>query len=348
MALKDIHRFAPALAAALLFGLSAPLSKLLLKDISSILLASLLYLGSGTGLLFFRALTKATRPSRKESAIGKNDLPWLAGSILAGGVAAPIALFSGLASTPASVASLLMNFEGVATAFIAAFVFREACGRKIWAAIFLILIGSAILSFEPDEWAISIAAMFVLASCIFWGIDNNLTQRISLKDPVEIAMLKGIFAGTISLALALILGSGIPALPVVFSALLLGFFSYGLSTAYFVYSLRNLGTSRTSALFGIAPFIGAAASFLLLKEQPNVLFTAALPFMLAGVYFLFSERHEHTHTHKPMEHEHPHDKDEYHLHRHDKETMGHFHLHEHAPATHTHRHTPDAHHRHRH
>jgi drug/metabolite transporter (DMT)-like permease len=313
--------FIPTLVAAALFGLSAPLSKILLGEVSGVMLASLLYLGSGIGLLFFRGTIRSRSSVRKEAGIERKDLIWLAGGILAGGVAAPIALLSGLESTPASVASLMMNFEGVATALIASFFFKEAIGRRSWVAVLLIFLGSLLLTFQPGQWAISLGALSILSACVFWGIDNNFTRNISSKDPIEIVTIKGLCAGAFSLILALLLGDNIPGMYIVLSALLLGFFSYGLSTVLFVYSLRNLGAARTGALFGTAPFIGAIASFLLLREEPNILFMVALPLMLAGVYLLFSEKHEHAHTHdlaghEHITHKHPHLPDTQHRHKH--------------------------------
>jgi drug/metabolite transporter (DMT)-like permease len=243
----------------------------------------------------------------------------------------------------------LLNFEGVATAIIAVIFFKESVDRRSWAAILLIFLGSAILTFQPGEWTISLGALGVLSACIFWGIDNNFTRNISSKDPVEIVTIKGLCAGSFSLILALLLQNSMPRLFYIFSALLLGFLSYGLSTVLFVYSLRNLGAARTGALYGAAPFIGAAASFILLNEEPNILFITALPLMLAGVYLLFAEKHDHLHTHEEIEHEHPHHGDEHHTHEHgDTDQRNQLHLHRHEPLTHSHPHTPDTHHRHEH
>jgi len=321
MAKHSFQLFIPALAAAALFGLSAPISKTLLGEVSSVMLASMLYLGSGIGLLFFRCAIPTRIPVGKEERLERKDILWLAVAILAGGVAAPIALLSGLGSTPASVASLMLNFESVATALIASLFFKEAIGRRSWIAVFLIFLGSILLTFQPGQWAFSLGALSILSACVFWGIDNNFTRNISSKDPIEIVTIKGLCAGTFSLILALLMGDNIPGMYIVLSALILGFFSYGLSTVLFVYSLRNLGAARTGALFGTAPFIGALASFLLLREDPSIFFMLALPLMLVGVYLLFSEKHEHIHTHETAGHEsvihnHPHLPDSQHRHKH--------------------------------
>lgn len=312
--------FVPIIVAAALFGLSAPLAKILLGEISGVMLASLLYLGSGVGLLFFRGAFYGKTSGQREAGIGRKDLIYLSGGIFAGGVAAPIALLSGLGSSPASVASLMMNFEGVATAIIAALFFKEAIGRRSWTAIMLVFLGSTILTFQPGQWTVSLGALSILSACVFWGIDNNFTRNISSKDPVEIVTIKGLCAGTFSLIFALLLGDNIPGMYAILSALLLGFFSYGLSTVLFVYSLRNLGAARTGAFFGAAPFIGAFASFLILREELSVLFITALPLMLAGMCLLFSENHEHVHTHyvggQELIHKHPHLPDTQHRHKH--------------------------------
>lgn len=341
-------KFLPVLLAAALFGVSAPLAKLLLANVSGVTLAALLYLGSGLGLLGYRAIRG--RHATGEAALQKRDFPWLAGAILSGGVAGPIALLVGLKHTAASVASLLLNFEGVMTALIAALFFREAVGRRIWGAVLLILLGGVILTFQPGDWRISFGAPAVLAACIFWGIDNNLTRNLSLKDPLEIVTIKGICAGSFSLALSLLLRESLPGVLFIFYGLLLGFFSYGLSTVLFIYSLRQYGAARTGTLFSTAPFLGAAVAFLLLREPVSLYFLLSLPLMLAGVYLLLSERHEHLHTHEAIEHEHPHTADEHHRHPHEApETPGeHVHRHKHEAITHQHPHTPDPHHRHKH
>jgi drug/metabolite transporter (DMT)-like permease len=230
-----------ALLAALLFGASAPLSKLLLEDISPVLLAALLYLGSGFGLLFVKIMEKAVRGEQKEARLARSDWPWLVGAILAGGVIAPIILMVSLRHTPAATASLLLNFEGVATMLIATIVFKEAIGRHAWWAIGLITLASILLSTDyTNQWGFSLSALGVLAACSMWGVDNNLTRNISAKDPLVIVTVKGLGAGLVSLIIALALGNTFPSLGITLLALLLGSLSYGLSIFLFVYAMRGL------------------------------------------------------------------------------------------------------------
>ncbi len=247
---------------------SAPISKLLLGDIEPIPLAAFLYLGSGIGLAVFQVIRRGKRPEGGEASLKRSDLGWLAGAIIAGGVIAPIILMYGLQHTPGATASLLLNFEGVATTLLAALIFKEAVSRRAWLAIIFITGASILLSVTlGEEWGISLGAVGVLAACIFWGIDNNFTRNISAKDPVSIVMIKGLAAGFFSLCLALILGNKIPDWMTVLKAMLLGSVSYGLSITLFIRAMRGLGAARTSALFGTAPLAGVALSFILLKES---------------------------------------------------------------------------------
>lgn len=343
-----------AFAAAVLFGSSAPIAKLLLGQIEPIPLAAFLYLGSGLGLLLYRSIRRIDKSSGIEARLSKDDFPWLIGAILAGGVAAPIVLLFGLRSTPAATASLLLNFEGVATTVIAALVFREAIGRQVWGAIVFITSASILLSLNPDgEWGISLGAAGVLGACILWGLDNNLTRNISAKDPLEIVTVKGIGAGSFSLLMALALHYPLPGVTAILGAMVLGFLSYGFSIVLFILAMRGLGAARTSAFFGTAPFVGGLLSIILFREFPGVLFIASLPVMVAGAVLLFIERHEHGHLHNSLEHEHRHrHEDEHHNHHHEVEVAlvngFHSHVHTHEVIEHSHPHTPDLHHRHDH
>lgn len=244
-----------ALIAALLFGASAPLAKLLLGEIEPIPLAAFLYLGSGLGLLGLKVFQRLRlKDFSEEARIEPADLKWLAGAILTGGVAAPITLMFSLKHTPAATASLLLNFEGVATALIAFFAFREAISRRAWSAIALITLASVILSVNPSaEWGFSLGALGILTACVFWGLDNNFTRNISAKDPLVIVILKGISAGSFSLLMALLLGNSLPSWTGILGALILGSLSYGASIFLFIHALRGLGAARTSALFSTAP-----------------------------------------------------------------------------------------------
>jgi drug/metabolite transporter (DMT)-like permease len=343
-----------ALVAALLFGASAPLAKALLQDVAPIPLAALLYLGCGAGALLMALVFRSRNGDEAEAPLATNDLPWLAGAIIAGGVAAPIILMFSLTATPAGTASLLLNFEGVATALIAGLAFREAIGRLAWAAIALVTLGSIILSWNANvSWGFSAGALGVMLACALWGLDNNLTRHISAKNPLTIVTVKGLAAGTFSLVLALALGNRIPEPVTAVKALLLGSVSYGLSIALFVMALRDLGAARTSALYATAPFLGMVLAITVFGEQLEPAFLFAIPLMVGGAVLLLRENHGHWHEHEALEHEHGHDHaDSHHAHldRHPEQAsdLRHSHLHQHEPVRHLHPHTPDIHHRHEH
>ncbi|WP_028308835.1 DMT family transporter [Desulfitibacter alkalitolerans] len=341
-----------AMLASVLFGASAPISKLLLGNIEPIPMAAFLYLGSGVGLLLFKIVRHMNHNFIEiEAKIDKGDIKWLIGAIIAGGVIAPIVLMFSLRNTPASTASLLLNFEGVATTLIAAIAFKEAIGRRIWLAIASITTASILLSLNLNgEWGLSIGALGVVLACTLWGIDNNFTRNISAKDPLITVTIKGIGAGVFSLILALIMHTSFPNIGTILGAMLLGCFSYGLSIVLFIFAMRNLGASRTSAFFGTAPFVGTLLSFLLFREFPSTLFYISLPIMIIGAILILGEEHGHIHIHESMEHEHRHNhNDGHHTHKHiDGEHLEHTHLHKHATIEHSHKHTPDTHHRHAH
>jgi drug/metabolite transporter (DMT)-like permease len=336
-----------AIAAAALFGVATPLAKLLTPAMSPWLLAGWLYLGSGVGLAIVRALA-----GRRGASIARTELPWLIGAIASGGIAGPLLLMWGLQGTSGSSASLLLNAEAVFTALIAWFVFRENFDRRIALGMLLIVAGAAILASPgSDRTGWSVHALGVLGACLAWGIDNNLTRKVSLADATTIAMLKGLVAGAVNVGLGLALGDGRPSSMQVAATAVLGFFSYGVSLVLFVKALRGLGTARTSAYFSTAPFVGVVASFIVLREAPAWGFFVALVLMAAGVWLHVSERHAHRHTHPPMDHEHEHVHDEHHQHAHGREVdegEPHSHPHHHEGTTHSHAHYPDAHHRHRH
>jgi len=349
---KNIYPMAQAILAAILFGISAPVSKLILGYVEPIPMAAFLYLGSGIGLLLFRIIQRLNRNNKRvEAKIVKSDVKWIIGAIIAGGVFAPIVLMFSLPNTPASIASMLLNFEGVATTLIATLVFKEAIGKRIWLAVVLITIASILLLLNFNgKFGFSIGALGVLLACILWGADNNFTRNISAKDPFIIVTIKGLGAGTFSILLALVTRSNFPGIKLVLEIMLLGFFSYGLSIVLFIYAMRSLGASRTSAFFGIAPFVGTILSFILFRELPNILFYISVPIMILGAILILGEKHGHQHSHIPLEHEHRHiHKDEHHTHKHKEgENLEHSHLHEHDNTEHIHPHKPDIHHRHRH
>jgi drug/metabolite transporter (DMT)-like permease len=350
-------RFQPALQAllaAILFGASAPLSKLLLGAVQPVPLAALLYLGSGAGAFLLLSFQHFRNRGRKvEANLTRKDLPWLAGALLAGGVAAPIILLLGLAHSPASTASMLLNFESVATTLIAVFFFKESIDRRIGWAIGLVTLASILLTSTGNRWGVSLGALGVIGACFLWGLDNNFTRNISAKNPLMIVGIKGLGAGTFSLVLGILLRQSLPDTKVALLALLLGSISYGISIQLFIIALRAMGAARTSTLFGTAPFVGAILSLVLLRETPTILFWVALPFMLAGAWLMLAEKHIHTHFHAAAEHDHRHaHPDEHHLHANPGNVPlvdgSHSHEHVHAPLEHDHAHAPDIHHRHGH
>ncbi len=344
-----------ALAAAVLFGASAPLAKLLLDQTSPQLLAGLLYLGSGIGLGLVWLRKRQSSEAARETPLTRRDIPWLAGAIVFGGMLGPVLLMIGLTRTPASAASLLLNLEGVFTALLAWFVFRENFDRRIALGMLAIVAGGMALSWEGRvSWGGVAGPLAVAGACLCWGIDNNLTQKISAGDPVQIAMVKGIVAGSVNTIIAFLLGAGSPAAPRVLAALVLGFLSYGVSLVFFVLALRQLGTARTGAYFSTAPFVGAVLSLAIYRERPTILLMVAAVLMGIGVWMHFTERHEHEHRHKPLEHDHAHTHDEHHQHVHAPgdpaatDPTPHTHWHRHKPMVHSHPHYPDIHHRHPH
>ena len=342
-----------ALAAAALFGASTPLSKLLLGTVDPWLLAGLLYLGSGCGLsLWLLLASRLTGKDSKEASLKRADLPWLAGAIFFGGVAGPVLLMLGLASTPAASASLLLNLEGVLTALLAWFVFKENFDRRIALGMAFITGGGVLLSWSGDTaTGVPWGALGIAGACLAWGIDNNLTRKVSGGNPIQIAAAKGLVAGSVNLGLSLIAGSHLPGLSTVLAAGAVGLLGYGVSLTFFVLALRHLGTARTGAYFSLAPFAGAILSLMIFQEGLSILFGVAAALMGVGVWLHLTERHEHQHKHEPMEHEHNHVHDEHHQHEHspdDPPGEPHSHAHKHEEMTHTHAHYPDIHHRHEH
>lgn len=341
-----------ALGAAALFGASTPFAKLLLGEVSPLVLAAALYLGSGIGLAAWIAL-RTRLPGREPAApIMKADWPWIAAAIAAGGVAGPILLMQGLARSDASGASLLLNLEAVLTALIAWTVFRENVDRRIFAGMVAIVAGGVLLSADAAPRVEgSVGMLLIAAACLAWAVDNNLTRRVSGGDAATLACLKGLVAGAVNLALAVALGAPMPALTGWIWAGLLGFAGYGVSLVLFIVALRNLGTARTGAYFSVAPFFGAALSIAILGERPGAAFWLAAGLMAIGVWLHLSERHEHPHTHEVLEHSHEHMHDLHHQHAHDSPWNGsepHVHRHRHERLTHAHPHFPDLHHRHGH
>ncbi len=346
--MTDSRRFGAlfGLLAAVSFGVSAPLAKLLLADVTPQLLAGLLYLGAGVGLGLYRLV----RPSTREAPLTRADLPPLLGVVALGGVAGPLLLLVGLARVSGTAGALLLNLEGPLTILLAALVFGEHLGRRAATAAAFILLGALVLRVDPGEVVLDIpGALAISGACLCWAFDNNLTQRLSLKDPFQLVRIKALAAGAFNTALAFALGAAAPPLRIVALALGLGFLSYGVSVVLDAYALRLHGAAREAAYFATAPFVGAVAAVPLLGESLGAAELAAMALMLTGVVILLRERHGHEHSHEPMVHEHIHTHDEHHQHG-PGALPGepHAHLHRHAALTHDHPHVPDLHHRHEH
>jgi drug/metabolite transporter (DMT)-like permease len=339
-----------ALGSAALFGLSTPVAKALLGASDPWILAGLLYGGAGVGLALVLAFG-GTR-ERAEAKLARDDLPWLAGAVLAGGVAAPVLLMLGLVRMEAGTASLLLTLEGVLTAVLAWFVFRENFDRRIAVGMLAIVAGAATLAW-PAAVTLGepLGPLLVTLACLGWAIDNNLTRKVALADPVRIAAIKGLVAGPVSLSIGLTLGAEFPAPAIALAAAVTGFFGYGVSLVFFVLALRHLGTARTGAYFSTAPFLGTLASVVVLGEAFTPVLFAAGALMALGVWLHLSERHAHEHTHDELEHTHRHAHDEHHDHDHPPgvdPAKPHSHAHRHVPLRHSHPHVPDSHHRHTH
>jgi len=343
-----------ATASAVLFGASTPLAKLLLgAGVDPWLLAGLLYLGSGLGLAVVYLVRGAVAASPLEAPLRRADLPWLALVVLAGGGVGPVLLMLGLRTTAASTAALLLNLEGLATMAIAWLAFRENVDRRVLIGAFAILAGAALLSWQGGPaGGLGWGALAIAGACLAWGLDNNLTRKLSAADPLQIAMVKGVAAGVVNLGLALIAGNAVlPTAGLALAAGLVGLIGYGVSLVLFVLALRHLGAARTGAYFSTAPFIGAALAVIAFGEAVTLQLALAAGLMAVGLFLHLAERHEHEHAHAATEHEHRHAHDEHHRHDHapgDPAGEPHTHRHRHAPVVHKHPHYPDLHHRHGH
>jgi drug/metabolite transporter (DMT)-like permease len=341
-----------ATGSAALFGASTPLAKRLLGGgFDPWLLAGLLYLGSGLGLGVLHLAQRSRNRPPAEAPLERRDLPWLALVVLAGGVIGPVLLMIGLAQTAASSAALLLNVEGLATMGIAWVVFKENVDRRLLLGAMAILAGAALLSWQGGPAGVGLGALAIIGACVAWGVDNNLTRKLSSADPVQIAMIKGLVAGVANLALAFGRGATLPPPGEIAAAGMIGFFGYGISLVLFVLALRHLGAARTGAYFSTAPFIGAMLAIGLFGEPLTGKLIAAAALMGIGLYLHLAERHEHEHVHDALEHAHRHAHDEHHQHEHaPQDPIGeqHTHAHRHEPMMHKHPHYPDLHHRHGH
>jgi drug/metabolite transporter (DMT)-like permease len=338
-----------ALASAALFGAAMPLSKVLLGGVDPQVLAGLLYFGAGIGLAIVHLARAAIGLSAPEAPLRRADLPWLAAVIVFGGVLGPLLLMLGLDRTDAASGSLLLNLEGIATMAIAWLVFRENVDRRLLAGAAAIVLGVAVLSYEGQLASLNLGAVLIAGACLAWGIDNNLTRRLSSSDPVMIAMIKGLAAGAINLGIGLARGGAMPPVSAAGLACIAGFFGVGVSLALFVLALRHLGAARTGAYYALAPFIGAVISVLFLGDDITLKLLIAAALMAVGLWLHLTERHAHEHGHGDLEHEHAHVHDAHHQHAHDVLVVEpHTHWHSHKELRHSHGHYPDLHHRHGH
>lgn len=284
------HGIFLAILAAGLYALSSPFSKILLHDIPPTLLAGFLYLGAGLGMMMIFLIRRIAKSSESESSLTKKDLSYTVAMVILD-IAAPVCLLFGLTKTTAANASLLNNFEIVATAVIALVVFKESISPRLWLGILFVTLSCALLSFEDAKsLQFNTGSLFVLLACICWGIENNCTRKLSSKDPLQIVMVKGIFSGSGSLIIGLICKEHVISLWAIPASLLLGFFAYGLSIYFYVYAQRFLGAARTSAYYAFSPFIGVLLSLIIFREVPQILFIAALILMIIGAWLSSQDR----------------------------------------------------------
>lgn len=339
-----------AILSAALFGVSPVLCKMLIGEMSPALLAGLLYLGSGIGLQLFLLLTGRSS-IRELGGISPQNRLMLLGALLTGGIIAPLCLVYGIKYGTASEVTLLLNLETVSTTMISWLVFKEYIGPRVWTGKLLILIAAAAIIFQNEGgFSLSLSGMLVVAACIFWGIDNNLTRDIEELPATTLALFKGFGAGVFNIILALLFNKGSANAMQTVGALTIGALSYGLSLVLFVEALRRIGAARTTTFFAVGPFIGTLLSIITLGEKPPAPYWIAASLMLGGVFLLYREKHGHLHIHEPVSHRHGHMHDEHHLHLHPvvDSKKRHDHQHTHEPLTHIHGHWPDTHHRHGH
>ena len=275
-----------AIISAILYAISVPISKILLKEIPPTIMAALLYLGAGIGMSIIDLFRYKTGKVKMEMRLTSKEIPVTIGMV-AVNIAAAIFLMIGLAMTTSANASLLNNFEIVATSLIAFFIFKEEINKSLWVAIVLITVSSIILSVEDiSSFSFSFGSVFILIACICWGLENNFTRVLSVKDPLQVVVIKGFGSGLGSLIIALILNETASNISYIIATLLLGFVSYGLSIFFYVYAQPELGETKTSAYYAIAPFIGVGLSFVIFREIPTISFVIGLLIMIVGTYFV--------------------------------------------------------------
>ncbi len=345
---RERSGYAVGLTAAVLFGISAPASKLLLDHVGPQLLAGLLYLGA------FLAVTPFARfgPARHEARLRRSDTPLLTGLVISGGIVAPVLLMLGLERVSGVTGSLLLNLEGPLTLILGVVVVGEYLGRRSWVGSIVVFAACALLTVQGSTGGSDVlGALLIVAACIGWAIDNNLTQRLSVRDPFQIVAVKTGVACLVNITLAVILDDTLDSWAVLAAALVLGALAYGISILLDAYALRRLGAAREAVVFATAPFAGALLAVPLLGDTWGMVEIIAASFMVLGVMVVLTDRHAHVHTHQPLEHDHRHDHDEHHQHEHEPgvdPSRPHSHPHQHGHLTHAHAHVSDAHHRHTH
>ena len=333
------------LLAALLFGASVPVTKVLAGAADPLVIAGLLYLGAGAVLAAVRTFRPAV-----EAPLRREDAPWLAGIVISGAVLGPALLVVGLRRMPGVPAALLLNLEAPLTALLAIAIFHEHLSRSAWAAVVLLAAGAAALAAAPGVLRIdALGGAALVGACAAWALDTNLTQRLSIRDPVALVRFKVMSGGACTLTLGLAFGGALPDERTALTALVVGAIGYGASIVLHVRAMRVLGAARQSALFATAPFAAALLSVSLLGEKLAARDAIAAFFMAAGILLLLREKHAHSHVHEPIEHEHLHVHDEHHRHSHEPGAVEpHSHPHVHDRIQHSHPHASDLHHRHRH
>lgn len=340
-----------AIAAAALYAINVPFSKLLLAHIGPTMMAAFLYLGAGVGLFLYGAVSRLSGKAAAAEPLTKKELPYTIAMVVLD-IIAPILLMFGIRASNAANVSLINNFEIVATSLIALLIFKETISRRLWLAIGLVTAASVILSFDgKGSFDFNIGSLFVFGACLCWGFENNCTKMISNKSSVEIVVIKGTFSGLGSLIVALILGERFPAFFWTLCALLLGFVAYGLSIHFYIMAQKDLGAAKTSAFYSVAPFLGVAFGMLFLGERPALQFYAALLVMIVSTWFMIRDtvelqhthEHSHTHTHAHRHgdtlHTHPHTHIHSHLHTHGEDSSDHDHGHRAALHGHVHAHS---------
>jgi drug/metabolite transporter (DMT)-like permease len=339
-----------ALGAAVLFGASPPLAKLLLSDAGPLVVAALLYLGAAIALTATSLLPGVRRT--EEARLRNTDLPLVSAIVLFGGILGPVLMLWGLARISAVLGSLLLNLEAPFTAVLGVLFFGDYLGRRGTVASALVIMGAALLSGVPSGLDVdAFGVLAIVGACASWALDNNLTQKISLRDPVAVARVKALGAAICLFTFVAARGNPLPRLSTVVLTLGLGVASYGLSLVLAVRAMRLLGAARQAAFFASAPFVGALLAIPLLGEKPGVEVGVAGALIVTGLFLLLSERHAHRHAHSEIEHDHVHVHDDHHVHEHDRGmplTEPHSHMHRHPPLSHAHPHVPDVHHRHSH